>query len=132
MFFSLTPVTDPKFVLFKHLLGFARIMSTLCPNSCRQTARIGGGGSCPPCPPSRTPMCGGAGSLFCTLKPAAFSSFFYPVICICYFNFSCDRHLGLYYVSGFYHIVLLICAFAVFSGWPEINFYYYYYYYYIM
>ena len=54
-FFPLTAVTDPKFVLFKQVLCFARIMSTLCPNSCRQTARIGGG-SCPPCPPSRTPM----------------------------------------------------------------------------
>ena len=42
-FFPLTPVTDPQFLLFKHVLCFARIMSTLCPNSCRQTARIGGG-----------------------------------------------------------------------------------------
>ena len=41
-FFPLTPVTDPKFFLFKHVLCFARIMSNLCPNSCRQTARIGG------------------------------------------------------------------------------------------
>ena len=39
-FCPLTAVTDPKFVLFKHVLCFARIMSTLCPNSCRQTARI--------------------------------------------------------------------------------------------
>ena len=31
-FFPLTAVTDPKFVLFKHVLCFARIMSTLCPN----------------------------------------------------------------------------------------------------
>ena len=34
-------------------------MSTLCPNSCRQTARIGGGSCPPPCPPpppSRTTM----------------------------------------------------------------------------
>ena len=53
------------------------------------------------------PLCGGAGSLFCTLKPAAFSSFCYPVICICYFNFSCDRHLGLNYVSVFDPIRLL-------------------------
>ena len=52
------------------------------------------------------PLCGGAGSLFCTLKPAAFSSFSYPVIFICYFNFSCDRHLGLYYVSVCDHNVL--------------------------
>ena len=52
------------------------------------------------------PLCGGAGSLFCTLKPAAFSSFSYPVFCICYFNFSCDRHLGLYYVSVCDHNVL--------------------------
>ena len=52
-FFPLTAVSDPKFVLFKHVLCFARIMSTLCPNSCRQAARIGGGGSCPP---HRTPM----------------------------------------------------------------------------
>ena len=43
---------------------------------------------------------------FCTLKPAAFSSFSYPVICICYFNFSCDRHFGLYYVSVCDHNVL--------------------------
>ena len=55
-FFPLTAETDPKFVLFKHVLSFARIMSTLCPNVCRQTARIEGG-SCPPLPPpSRTPM----------------------------------------------------------------------------
>ena len=53
-FFPLTAVTDPKFVLFKHVLCFARLISTLCPNSCRQTARIGGG-QLPP-PPSRTPM----------------------------------------------------------------------------
>ena len=53
-FFPLTAVTDPKFVLFKHVLSFARIMSTLCPNVCRQTARIGG--QLPPSPPSRTPM----------------------------------------------------------------------------
>ena len=37
-FFPLTAVTDPQFVLFKHVLCFARIMSTLCPNVCRQTA----------------------------------------------------------------------------------------------
>ena len=50
-FFPLTPVTTgPKFVLFKHVLSFARIMSTLCPNSCRQTARIGGGQLPPPAP----------------------------------------------------------------------------------
>ena len=55
-FFPLTAVTDPKFMLFKHVLCFARIMSTLCPNSCRQTARIGGGAAAPPAPPSRTPM----------------------------------------------------------------------------
>ena len=30
--FPLTAVTDPKFGLFKHVLCFARIMSTLCPN----------------------------------------------------------------------------------------------------
>ena len=30
--FLLTAVTDPRFVLFKHVLCFARIMSTLCPN----------------------------------------------------------------------------------------------------
>ena len=40
--FPLTAVTDPKFVLFKHVLCFARIISTLCPNVCLQTARIGG------------------------------------------------------------------------------------------
>ena len=51
-FVPLTAVTDPQFVLFKHVLGFARIMSTLCPNSCRQTARIGGAAA-PPCPPPR-------------------------------------------------------------------------------
>ena len=56
-FCPLTPVTDPQFVLFKHILCFARIMSSLCPNSCRQTARIGGGAAAPP-PPSRTPMTG--------------------------------------------------------------------------
>ena len=54
-FFPLNAVTDPKFVLFKHVLCFARIISTLCPNSCRQTARIGGAAA-PPAPPSRTPM----------------------------------------------------------------------------
>ena len=37
-FFPLTAVTDPKFVLFKHVLCFARIMSTLCPNSCQHNA----------------------------------------------------------------------------------------------
>ena len=61
----------------------------------------------------------------------AFSIMFLPsvpvVFFICYFHFSCDRHLGLYYVSVFDPIVLWIWAFAVFSGWPEINFYYYYY-----
>ena len=46
-----TTVTDPKFVLFKHVLSFARIMSPLCPNSCRQTARIGGGAAAPLPPP---------------------------------------------------------------------------------
>ena len=50
VFSPLTAVTDPQFVLFKHVLCFARIMSTLCPNSCRQTARIGGA-TAPPCPP---------------------------------------------------------------------------------
>ena len=48
--FPLPAVTDPKFVFFTHVLGFARIMSTLCPNSCRQTARIGGQLP-PPLPP---------------------------------------------------------------------------------
>ena len=52
VFFPLTPVTDPEFVLFKHVLCFSRIMSTLCPNSCRQTARMGGGGQLPPLPPA--------------------------------------------------------------------------------
>ena len=52
--FPLTAVTDPKFVLYNHVLCFARIISNLCPNYCRQTARIGGGGQLPP--PSRTPM----------------------------------------------------------------------------
>ena len=56
--FPLTAVTDPKFVLFKHVLCFARIISPLCPNLCRQTARIGGA-TAPPAPPSRTPMGGG-------------------------------------------------------------------------
>ena len=46
----LTAVTDPQFALFKHLLCFARIISTLCPNLCRQTARIGGGAAAPPAP----------------------------------------------------------------------------------
>ena len=54
-FFPLPAVTDPRFLLFKHVLGFARIIYTLCPNSCRQTARIGGAAA-PPAPPSRTPM----------------------------------------------------------------------------
>ena len=53
--FPLTAVTYPKLGLFKLVLCFARIMSTLCPNSCRQTARIGGAAA-PPAPPSRTPM----------------------------------------------------------------------------
>ena len=50
-FFPLTPVTDPKFVLLKHVLCFARIM-------CRLSARIHvdklpelGGGHLPPLPP---------------------------------------------------------------------------------
>ena len=47
--FPLTAITDPKFVLFRHVLCFARIISTLCPNSCRQTARIGGAAA--PLPP---------------------------------------------------------------------------------
>ena len=51
-FFPLTAVTYPKFVLYNHVLCFARIMSTLSELYCRQTARIGGGN----CPPSRTPM----------------------------------------------------------------------------
>ena len=38
-------------MFFKHVMCFARIMSTLCPNSCRQTARIGGGAAAPPLPP---------------------------------------------------------------------------------
>ena len=37
--FPLTAVTDTQFVLFKHVLCFARIISTLCPNVCRQTAK---------------------------------------------------------------------------------------------
>ena len=48
--FPLTSVTYPKFVLFKHVLCLARIMSTLCPNVCRQTARIGGGAAALPVP----------------------------------------------------------------------------------
>ena len=48
-FFPLTAVTDHQFALFKHLLGFARIIYTLCPNLCRQTARIGGA-TAPPAP----------------------------------------------------------------------------------
>ena len=46
--FVFSAVTAPKFVLFKHVLCFARIMSTLCPTSCRQTARIGGAAPLPP------------------------------------------------------------------------------------
>ena len=48
--FPLTAVANPKFVLLKHVLCFARIMSTICPNVCRQTPRIGGGGQLPPVP----------------------------------------------------------------------------------
>ena len=56
--FPLTAVTDPQFVLFKHVLCFARIMSTLCPNSCRQTARIGGATApLPPPPPRPVRLC---------------------------------------------------------------------------
>ena len=51
--FPLTAVTYPKFVLYNHVLCFARIMSNLSELYCRQTARIGGGGQLPP---SRTPM----------------------------------------------------------------------------
>ena len=54
-FFPFTAITDPKFVSFKHVLCFARIISTLCPNSCRQTARIGGG-QLPPLPPAPRPV----------------------------------------------------------------------------
>ena len=64
-FFPLTAVTDPKFVLFKHVLCFARIMSTLCPNSCRQTARIGGAAA-PPCPP--VPYAYGCSSIYSGAK----------------------------------------------------------------
>ena len=32
-------------------------MSTLCPNSCRQTARIGGGAAAPPAPPRPVRLC---------------------------------------------------------------------------
>ena len=49
-FFPLTAVTYPKFVLYNHVLCFARIMSTLSELYCRQTARIGGGGQLPPAP----------------------------------------------------------------------------------
>ena len=45
-FIAAVTLTYPKFVLFKHVLCFARIMSTLCPNVCRQTAPLP--------PPSRT------------------------------------------------------------------------------
>ena len=31
-FFPLSAITYPKFVLIKHVLCFARIISTLCPN----------------------------------------------------------------------------------------------------
>ena len=48
-FFPLTAVTYPKFVLYNHVLCFARIMSTLSELYCRQTARIGGG-QLPPVP----------------------------------------------------------------------------------
>ena len=54
-FFALSVKKDPKFVLFKHVLCFARIISTLCPNSCRQTARIGGWPPCPPVPYANGP-----------------------------------------------------------------------------
>ena len=49
-FFPFAAVTDPEFVLFRHVLCFARIMSILCPSVCRQTARIGGGQLPPPVP----------------------------------------------------------------------------------
>ena len=53
--FQLTPLTDPKFVFFKHVMCFARIMSALLPEF-MSTNCPNLGGSCPPCPPSRTPM----------------------------------------------------------------------------
>ena len=60
-FFPLPAVTDPRFVLFKHVLYFARIII------CRLSVRIHvdklpelGGGQLPPLPPpSRTPMLDG-------------------------------------------------------------------------
>ena len=52
------------------------------------------------------PLCGGAGNLFCTLNELPPVVFFILLICICYFHCSCDRHLGLYYVSVFDPIVL--------------------------
>ena len=64
-FFPLTAVTDPTFVLFKHVLCYARIKSTLCPNVCRQTARIGGGGQLPPCPPRPVRLCVWADTNLC-------------------------------------------------------------------
>ena len=42
--FTLTSVADPKFLLFKHLLCFARINIDKLPE-------LGGGGNCPPAPP---------------------------------------------------------------------------------
>ena len=45
--FPLTAVTYPKFVLYNHVLWFARIMSPLSELYCRQTARIWGGATAP-------------------------------------------------------------------------------------
>ena len=53
--FPLTTVTDPKFVLFKHVLCFARNNVDSLPECVDKLPELGGGGSCPP-PPSHMPM----------------------------------------------------------------------------
>ena len=57
------------------------------------------------------PLCRGAGSLFCILKPAAFSSFFIMLFFICYFHCSCDM-CSWVYINLYMHLinVYYICS----------------------